>query len=266
MSEQQTIQLYGRVFITGIIEAKTGLHIGGSETAVAIGGVDNTIIRDPLTGRPYIPGSSLKGKMRSLTEKHLGLPQNQRIGQIRIHVALNEKEYAQSPVSHIYGIPANDFSLPTRLAVRDVPLTQDSATILEKARTDLPYTEVKTEVAIDRVTSAAVPRQLERVPAGAEFGPFELVFSLFDPADADLFAILLDGLTFVEDDYLGGSGTRGSGKVAFTQLQVTLKSQSAYHQPKSLLADEAAAATLADLNQQRPAIQQALRQLFATPS
>lgn len=258
----EKIMLYGRVFITGTIVAKTGLHIGGSETAVSIGGVDNTVIRDPLTGRPYIPGSSLKGKMRSLTEKHLGLPQNQPIGNIRIHVAQNEAEYETSVVSHIYGIPANNFSLPTRLAARDVPLTGDSAKILESARTDLPYTEVKTEVAIDRVTSAAVPRQLERVPAGAEFGPFELVFSLFDPRDADHFGVLLDGLTFVEDDYLGGSGTRGSGKVAFTGLRVILKSRDEYHEPKLL----AEAATLPELNAQRAAVQKAIGNLFAKPT
>ena len=70
-------KLYGRVFIRGTITAKTGLHIGGSEGAITIGGVDNTVIRDPLSGRPYIPGSSLKGKMRSLTEKSDGLEARQ---------------------------------------------------------------------------------------------------------------------------------------------------------------------------------------------
>ena len=72
MAETKQIKLQGRVFITFDIEAKTGLHIGGSDTGIEIGGVDKTVIRDPLTNRPYIPGSSLRGKMRSLTEKHLG--------------------------------------------------------------------------------------------------------------------------------------------------------------------------------------------------
>ena len=239
MSDTKKIKLYGRIFIHGTIIAQTGLHIGGTETAVSIGGVDNTVIRDPLTGRPYIPGSSLKGKMRSLTEKFDGLPQNQRIGSdVYIHVAQTAQEYQASDVSHIYGIPANDFSLPTRLAVRDIPLTDPSAAALDAARTDLPYTEVKTEVAIDRVTAAATPRQLERVPAGAKFGPMEIVFSLFDAGDVGRFRRVLDGLQYVEDDYLGGSGTRGSGKVAFTNLEVILKAKDAYHDPETLAVSE----------------------------
>ena len=249
MSEERKIKLYGRVFIRGTIAAKTGLHIGGSETAVSIGGVDNTVIRDPLTGRPYIPGSSLKGKMRSLTEKFDGLPQNQRIGSdVYIHVAQTAAEYEESDVSHIYGIPANDFSLPTRLAVRDIPLTDESAAALDAARTDLPYTEVKTEVAIDRVTAAATPRQLERVPAGAEFGPMEIVFSLFDAGDVQRFLRVLDGLQYVEDDYLGGSGTRGSGKVAFTNLAVVLKAKDDYRSPETVVTSDDLAGLTAQLD------------------
>lgn len=259
MSERK-IQLYGRVFIQGKIVARTGLHIGGSETAVSIGGVDNTVIRDPLTRRPYIPGSSLKGKMRSLTEKQQGLPQNQRIGSnVFIHVAQDEKEYETSDVSHIYGIPANDFSLPTRLAVRDIPLTDESAGLLDAARTDLPYTEVKTEVAVDRVTATAVPRQLERVPAGAEFGPLEMVYSLFDPGDVARFGVLIDGMTFLEDDYLGGSGTRGSGKIAFADLKVRLKTADDYRNSRLI----AKADTLAELLSKLDKIQAALQSAVA---
>lgn len=249
MSDERKITLFGRVFIHGIITAKTGLHIGGTETAVSIGGVDNTVIRDPLTGRPYIPGSSLKGKMRSLTEKFDGLPQNQRIGSdVFIHVAQNETEYKTSDVSHVYGIPANNFSLPTRLTVRDIPLTDESAAALDDARTDLPYTEVKTEVAVDRVTAAATPRQLERVPAGAEFGPMEMVFSLFNADDARRFERVLDGMQYVEDDYLGGSGTRGSGKVAFTNLKVVLKTKDDYHTPDIIAESDDLAGLTAQLD------------------
>jgi CRISPR-associated protein Csm3 len=82
---ERSITLHGRVFITATIEAVTGLHIGGSDPGLEIGGLDNTIIRHPLSQEPYIPGSSLKGKMRSQTEKVLGLSQNQRIGQAVIH-------------------------------------------------------------------------------------------------------------------------------------------------------------------------------------
>lgn len=228
-------RLYGRVFIRGTIVAKTGLHIGGSEGAITIGGVDNTVIRDPLSGRPYIPGSSLKGKMRSLTEKNDGLQSNQRIGRdVHIHVCQTREEYEDCDVCNIFGVPAENYSLPTRLIVRDVPLTDKSAKDLEALQTDLPYTEVKTEVAIDRVTSAAVPRQLERVPAGAEFGDFELVFSLYDGDDSQRFEKLVSSLSLVEDDYLGGSGTRGSGKIAFERISVGLKKSDSYLKEETL--------------------------------
>jgi len=175
----KTIQLKGRIFLKFNIKTVTGLHIGGSETGIEIGGIDKVVIRDPLTNRPYIPGSSLKGKIRSLLEKYLGLPLNRPIGHTYIHSCGkgDEKKYPDCHVCQIFGVPGEvEFATPTRLVVRDVHLTDESARILtEQARTDLPYTEVKTEVAIDRVTSAANPRRIERVPAGASFGPAELV-------------------------------------------------------------------------------------------
>ena len=110
----KTANLYGRVFIECEIETKTGLHIGGAESSLAIGGVDNVIIRDPLSGRPYIPGSSLKGKMRSQMEKFHGLAQNRRIGQVTIHTCDKDTDYADCIVCHIYGVPGEmDFSTST---------------------------------------------------------------------------------------------------------------------------------------------------------
>ncbi|MFQ6102117.1 MAG: type III-A CRISPR-associated RAMP protein Csm3 [Anaerolineae bacterium] len=225
--------LYGRVFIECEIETKTGLHIGGAESALAIGGVDNVIIRDPLSGRPYVPGSSLKGKMRSQMEKFHGLPQNRRIGQVTIHTCDKDADYAGCIVCHVYGVPGEmDFSTSTRLVVRDVQLTEDSAEALDKAKTDLPFSEVKWEAAIDRVTSAATPRQMERVPAGAVFGPAEMVYSVYEAADLDRFANVVEGMQLLEDDYLGGSGSRGSGKVAFRNIKVSAKARGRYRLPK----------------------------------
>ena len=226
------VTLIGRIIIEGKIRAVTGLHIGGSPGALAIGNVDMPVIRDPVTGKPYIPGSSLKGKMRSLSEKVTGAPQNRSIGKdVRIHVAENRDQYDRYWVNPLFGVPGEvkfDVPAPTRLIVRDVPMDEESAKKLLAVRTDMPYTEVKWEAAIDRVTSAATPRQLERVPADTVFAPMELVFSLYLPGDVDLFGHLLAAMQLVEDDYLGGQGSRGSGKVRFEGLTLTAKRGDTY--------------------------------------
>jgi len=132
-------------------------------------------------------------------------------------------------VCHVFGISAElDYSSPTRLVVRDVELSDASAKELSNARTDLLYAELKTEVAIDRVTSAATPRTLERVPAGAVFQPSELVFSIYEKADYLRLKVVIDAMQLVEDDYLGGSGSRGSGKVRFRRLKVYARARGDY--------------------------------------
>ena len=231
MSETaKEIQLKGRVIFRFDIKAETGLHIGGSDTGIEIGGVDKTVIRDPLSGKPYIPGSSLKGKMRSLLEKYHGLKQNQRIGRGYIHSCEDETEYQTCDVCHTFGLPGErEFATPTRLFVRDTFLSEKSVRDLNAANTDLPYTEVKTEVSIDRVTSEANPRQLERVPAGAVFESAEMVYSLYEGTKMSLaddiarLKTVLEGLALLEDDYLGGSGSRGSGKVKIEHIKVFLR-------------------------------------------
>lgn len=230
-----TFQLYGRVFFKTKIKALTGLHIGGSSTDLEIGGLDKAVIRNPLTKRPYIPGSSLRGKMRSQMEKLLGLPQNRPINQVKIHTCTKQEDYDKNggcPVCHVFGIPAElEFANPTRLVVRDAELTDESAKALTDARTDLLYAELKTEVAIDRVTSAATPRTIERVPAGAVFGPAELVFGIYETADYARLKVVIDALQLVEDDYLGGSGSRGSGKVKFEDIHVYARAFGDYSKP-----------------------------------
>ncbi|HXF61839.1 MAG TPA: type III-A CRISPR-associated RAMP protein Csm3 [Caldilineaceae bacterium] len=268
MAEHKQIQLHGRVFVGFTVETVTGLHIGGSEAGIEIGGVDKTVIRDPLTNRPYIPGSSLKGKMRSLLEKYEGKVQNQRIGQGFIHSCTDAGEYTTCAICQVFGVPGErDFSLPTRLVVRDVHLDKEEADrITKQARTDLPYTEVKTEVSIDRVTSAANPRQMERVPAGTRFGPAELVYSIYggdgcDPAaDTARLETLATGLQLLEDDYLGGLGSRGSGRVRFTNFQLTLRSRTRYLAPLVEVGDYP---TLADLVANLAQVQDAIRQQLA---
>jgi CRISPR-associated protein Csm3 len=227
------IQLHGKVLMTCHIRAVTGLRIGGGSTGIEIGGVDNVVVRNPLTNEPYIPGSSLKGKMRSLLERHTKAEQNRAIRRGRpkvyIHECEQEDSYKECTVCRLFGVAGEkDFATPSRVYVRDVHLTEDSRKRLEAARTELPLTEVKWEAAIDRVTSAAVPRQMERVPAGAVFGPCEFVFNFYDQNDVNLFMTFLQTLELLQDDYLGGGGSRGSGKIALENISVTLKSKKYY--------------------------------------
>lgn len=227
-NNQKQFQMLGRIIIEMKIEALTGLHIGGSGGSLEIGGMDNPVIRNAITEQPYIPGSSLRGKMRSQLEKLLGCAQNQRVGQATIHVCKRDT-YQDCVVCQIFGMPGEDWvDAPTRLIVRDIALTTESEALLMKAHTDAAYTEVKTEVAIDRITSKAAPRNIERVPAGAEFGPAEMVFSIFKESDLGNFKYVLDALQLVEDDYLGGSGSRGSGKVIFKSLDLQFRNSSDY--------------------------------------
>lgn len=263
MSNNKLVNLYGRLFITGDIKAVTGLHIGGAPAALAIGSVDNPVIRDAMTNRPYIPGSSLRGKMRSLWEKITGVDQNWPIGKgVRIHVCEKPNDYGQCPVCQIYGIPGQlDASSPTRLIVRDVLLDDDNAKKLRKeAQTDQPYTEVKWEAAIDRVTSAATPRQIERVPAGTVFTGFEMVFSIYEEGDLDRFTHVIEAMQLLEDDYLGGAGSRGGGKIQFQNVQIKARStrtSAGYGQEDNW---PGKVATISELLQQRQSVREWAKQ------
>lgn len=235
---ERGIRLQGRIFLTGAIEVVTGLHIGGPRTGLPISGVQNSVVRDPLTWRPYIPGSTLKGKLRSLLEKHYSKSQQWLQGGVRIHVCHrfdekgnrvpDEEAYNKCEVCPIFGTPAQVAVLPTRLTVRDVPLDEDSARRLAGTRSELPFSEVKWETALDRVTAAARPRQIERVPAGTVFAPMELIYHVYEQADVERFLHVLDAMQLLEDDYLGGLGSRGSGKVVFRDVALKARSRQRY--------------------------------------
>jgi CRISPR-associated protein Csm3 len=180
----------------------TGLHIGGSKDSVEIGGIDTPVIKVATRkNQPYIPGSSLKGKMRCLLE------------QVNGATAVGKSE----TVNNLFGYASNN--QPSKLIVRDAYLTADSVEKLVAASLDMLYTENKYENTIDRVKGTAEhPRQSERVPAGAEFD-VEMVINVWDNDNADeLKQLLRQGIALIENDYLGGSGSRGYGQVKFGEL------------------------------------------------
>jgi len=188
-----------------------------------------------------------------------------------MHLASSRDEYLKYPISRVFGtLPDNDGFLtwtPTRLTVRDVALTNDSCKKLEVMKTDLPFTEIKWEAAIDRVTSAATPRQIERVPAGAVFGPAELIFSVYvgtgeaSAEVAGLFDHVVEALGHLEDDYLGGMGSRGNGQVRLRNLAVSARCMTAEGYGKPMAFTELPLAQLADLD--RAALKTWLAATFA---
>lgn len=211
------LMLLGKIIMRGEIKVKTGLAIGGSTGGLEIGGVDNPVIKDK-NGKPFIPGSSLKGKLRSLLEKADGKKFDSSHG--NIHICSSPTEFANCSVCKIFGVPGEKkFGEPTRLIVRDSFLTAESENELLKTPTDTEFTEVKFENTIDRITSAANPRQMERVPAGASFA-FEMIYNVFDEADKTRFRDVLKAMELLEHDYLGGSGSRGYGKIWFTDIKL----------------------------------------------
>ena len=209
--------LLGKVIISGTLECLTGLHIGASRENMEIGAIDAPVVRDPMTREPYIPGSSLKGKLRALLEKALLKVLDRPIGSdVKIHVCDDAENAFNCEVCRVFGSTgkgSNNKNFPARLIVRDLKLTDGSREKLADIDTGLQYTEWKFENAIDRITSAANPRQIERVPRGAQF-TFELIYNVEDTNQMkdDLENLKL-AINLIEVDALGGHGSRGYGKV-----------------------------------------------------
>lgn len=236
-----TWQFKGKYIITGKIECVTGLHIGGNTEGFEIGGMDNPVIINPLTDQPYIPGSSLKGKLRHLLEWQLGQIRADKKGNYppcdceelkqpldKIETEQKKKQWENAYViGRIFGPHSNEDAVlqrvgPTRLFVRDSFLTTEFGGDEKKGEKgklqewlgEGIYTEAKTENAIDRVTSVANPRPIERVPAGAEFA-FTLIFDIYREDDHTLLKDLFSAMAMLEDSALGGGGSRGHGVIRF---------------------------------------------------
>jgi len=242
MSENRMLKLDRKIFIQGEIRLLTGMHVGGSSLGLSIGGADKVVVRNPVDNLPYIPGSSLKGKMRSLLEKSHGLVRIEK-GKDGWTGALCDNP--DEDVVQLFGYPADKAETgekyaPTRLTVRDCRLLNETE-LAAAENTDMYLTEIKTEVSIDRLTSKANPRQFERVPAGARFG-LELVVDLYnvdteeteeEKSRSERFINLLaQALMLVEDDYIGGQGSRGYGQVEFHIDSVTERTAEDYRDAK----------------------------------
>ncbi|QLB41731.1 MULTISPECIES: type III-A CRISPR-associated RAMP protein Csm3 [Mannheimia] len=219
------MKLINIIEITATLVLKTGLHIGAGDSEMHIGGIDNTVIKNPLTQSPYIPGSSLKGKIRSLLEWKSGEITS---GEpLKLNDISNAKDKsAVKNILKLFGVTGdskNDETLlkelgVSRLAFWDCNLNPEWE---DQIRADnLLLTEAKSENTINRITATADnPRQTERVPAGAEFD-FKLTLRQFEGDSEELLDLILKGLRLLELDSLGGSGSRGYGKIAFEKLTV----------------------------------------------
>jgi len=223
------LRLLGKVIIKGKLELKTGMRIGGTSGGLKIGGLDLNVITDAL-GKPYIPGSSLKGKLRSLIEKKVAstIPSfwNEPKDKPAKHICQNQDDYLRCPVCKIWGISGKEeFTIPTltRLIVCDSYLDESSITEEMKNNLELEWTEVKFETAINRITGTALQRslrQVERVPAGARFNDVELIYNVYDEDDKEILKNVFIALELLEHDYLGGMGSRGYGRVSFRNIEV----------------------------------------------
>lgn len=207
---------FSKIAITGNIKLLSGLHIGGSSAFTAIGAIDYPIIKDSLTNLPIIPGSSLKGKMRTLLAK------------IYNKTVANDPSQDNEAILRLFGATntnsdkkdAKKGIIRGKLLFRDALLINDDE-LLNKGAHSL--TEVKFENTIDRFTVKAKPRQIERAMRGSIF-KFELIYE-HDDNDSlqqinDDFQVIINGMKLLEEDYLGGNGTRGYGKIAFENISV----------------------------------------------
>lgn len=277
--------LLGKIRLESTLQVETGLHIGGGNESLDIGGLDKPVVRDPLTRHPYLPGSSIKGKLRSILERSLNRPLNRagsrdtyryesddlvdgvseldghhirftgaRTCQLsRVFGSTGKQCWIKPDLAETEGLLdkdeqgniksrtkeidqenyawVNGRNNPARLIVRDCHLEIDSAQELEEVDTGLYMTEWKFENGLDRVTAAANPRQVERVPKGARFH-FEMVYTVEDATQvAEDLKNLVVALAILEDDALGGHGSRGYGKVKFTNIRLFCKNRDHYFNP-----------------------------------
>ena len=301
----KSFQFQGKYIIKAELRCLTGLHIGGTQEGFEIGGIDNPVIKDPITKLPFIPGSALKGKMRSLLESALDkVFVNDEKREAPVHSCENDprykvfknaidklndknkeavlKEFKENiskvvkqeedvtdevkeleesfeeierlsnntkkteevkkeiienklakilnncPICQIFGASAGLIaSKPTRLTVRDAFPKEETFKEWERWLGEGLYTELKTENAIDRITSEANPRTMERVPKDSVF-EVEMIYDIYEDEDRDRLDNLFKAMALLEDSSLGGSGSRGYGKIIFEKVEVIERTKDYY--------------------------------------
>lgn len=210
--------LTSKIIISGEIEILTGLHIGGSSTNMNIGETDLNVIKAPHNGEPIIPGSSLKGKLRSMLAKIEGA---------------DKIEKESNDLKNLFGYSKegrNNEKYITRLIVRDSYLTEESVKELKEFSMENDYTEIKWENTVNRTKgSAEHPRQIERVPKGAKF-TYEMILDVYneDLSGNTYRSLIAKAMKLLEDDYLGGNGTRGYGRIKFHEKEDQIKPVASY--------------------------------------
>lgn len=226
-------KLIKKILIRGSIKSLTGLHIGDRNLGMEIGGINAAVIRNPQDQLPYIPGSSLKGKLRSQLELLDGEFE-------KMTKSINHgpsKDRRKSRAAFLFGNAVNENGndsspqRPARVFVRDCFLDKTS---IDPNKTDLFYTQSKTEVVIDRITSKAMPRSMERVPAGARFTMTFVVIVMKSEADQEkeILQNLFTALELLQDDYLGGHGSRGSGQISIKLEKIEERDAAFYLNPE----------------------------------
>ena len=195
--------MFAKIEITGEIEVVSGLHIGASDAFAAIGAIDSPVIRDAYSDFPMIPGSSLKGKIRSLLSKAYS------------NGVEKTADDDSDNILRLFGCAKQDKLKNSRLIFSD--MVMDNWTELKKLGLQ-GQTEAKFENTISRMTSEANPRQIERVVRGATF-PLQLIYNVENEDEIiEDITLLKEGMTLLSYDYLGGSGSRGYGKVKFMDV------------------------------------------------
>ena len=195
--------MYAKLQITGILEIKTGLYIGGNGAFAAIGAVDSPVIKDARTNLPMIPGSSLKGKMRSLLAKQYNTD------------GVKKPDDDHYRLTRVFGTAKKGAVKRSRILISDMIMSNDKDL---RAVGIQSMTEVKFENTINRATAVANPRQIERVIRGSQFD-LDIIYEMEDEAELlEDMQILADGIKLLHYDYLGGNGSRGYGKVKFLDL------------------------------------------------